>query len=65
MYDEWYLQQFGQFNDSYSSEWEIFGLKHQAVETRLGAVRKLATKDVLPWMIDQVIVSSCCSIINC
>ena len=65
MYDEWYLQQFAQFNDSYSSEWETFGVKYQADETRLRVVKKIATQDVLAWITDEVNYISYPSIINC
>jgi len=64
MHDEWYIQQFDQFNDSYSSECEIFGLKQGTNETRLGVVKRIAIQDVLKWIIDQVNKASLGSIIN-
>jgi hypothetical protein len=54
MYDEWYSLQSSQFSDSYSSQWEIFGLKYQAEGTTLGAVKNITTHDVSSWVIDQV-----------
>lgn len=54
MYDEWYLEQLSNDNDSYSSEWEIFGFQHWANGTRLAVVEIVAAQNVLAWIVDQV-----------
>lgn len=61
MYDQWYLKQESQFNDSHSSDWEIFGLKFETNGTRLRDVERVATEEVLTWITDQVSSSSFCS----
>ncbi|RDW87241.1 hypothetical protein BP5796_02935 [Coleophoma crateriformis] len=53
MYDEWYLQQLNKINDSDSSQWEIFGLQYRTDASTLAAAERIASQDVLAWVIDQ------------
>jgi hypothetical protein len=50
MYYEWYSQKSNQFNDFYTTRWEILGFKHQPEGTRLETV-KIAAHDVSSWLI--------------
>jgi len=53
MYEDWYAQQYHQYNDAFSSEWEIFGIKSKpksASEDFLGPLEKISAGEVLGWL---------------
>jgi hypothetical protein len=52
MYEDWYLDQYGQYNDLFHQDFEVFSLKSQSFDTRLGQVERLETQDILRWVED-------------
>jgi hypothetical protein len=50
MYDSWYSLQYRQYNDSFNSEWEIFGIKAKPASDLLGPREKLSAQAVFGWL---------------
>jgi hypothetical protein len=50
MYDSWYLDQYDQYNDLFHEYFDIFGLKSQGSDTRLGQPERLNAKNILEWV---------------
>jgi hypothetical protein len=50
MYEDWYSQQYHQYNDSFNSEWEIFGIKAQPASEFLGPLERLSAQEVFGWL---------------
>lgn len=53
MYEQWYTKQSDLYNDSFSSDWETFGLRIPTSDGSLGLVERLNTTDLLDWISGQ------------
>jgi hypothetical protein len=52
MYESWYLEQYDQYNDGFYKDFDIFGLKSQGSDTRLGQLERLEAENILDWIED-------------
>lgn len=55
MYEDWYAQQYHQYDDTFSLEWEVFGIKSKAdpaSEDFLGPLEKVSADQILGWLED-------------
>jgi hypothetical protein len=50
MYEDWYSAQYHQYNDSFNSEWEIFGIRAQPSSELLGPLERLSAQAVFGWL---------------
>lgn len=50
MYEDWYSAQYHQYNDSFNSEWEIFGIRAQSSSKLLGPLERLSAQAVFSWL---------------
>jgi hypothetical protein len=50
MYEDWYSAQYHQYNDSFNSEWEIFGIRAQTSSELLVPLERLSAQAVFGWL---------------
>jgi hypothetical protein len=50
MYESWYLDRYDQYNDLFYEDFEVFGLRNQGSDARLGQLERLDDETVLEWI---------------
>ena len=50
MHEEWYSTQYHLYNDSFNSEWEIFGIRTLKASKLLGPLEMLSAQAIFGWL---------------
>jgi len=53
MYESWYLEKYGQYNDFFNGDFDVFGLKKKSSNTRLAQLERLDDESIFDWIEDR------------